>query len=81
MAPPGEGCYTENMERIKRVGRVVDPSRWPDAGAEDLSYWLSRPPHERVQFGRALVVSAYRRVHGGRFPGMSRTARIFQPEV
>lgn len=81
MASFGDGCYTGYMERIKRTGKVLDPSRWPDSGAEDLLYWITRPPEERVEFGRRLVVSSYRRVHGGRFPRMSRTGRIFEPEA
>ncbi|MBI4422249.1 MAG: hypothetical protein HY554_00890 [Elusimicrobia bacterium] len=68
------------MERIKRVARVLDPQRWPDSAAEDLLYWITRPPQERVQFGRELIETAYRRVHGGRFPRMTKVGRVFHPE-
>lgn len=81
VAKSQDGCYTDVVGRVKRVARVIDPLQWPDSAAEDLLYWITRPPHERVQFGRELVETSYRRVHEGRFPRMNKTGRMFEPEA
>lgn len=74
------GCYTSRVEPVKRIGRVIEEDRWPDAAIEDMRYWLSRPPEDRVAFGRDLLLSAWRRTHGSPPPPMSRAGRIFKPE-
>ena len=51
--------YTLGMPRRLSV-RVLGQDAWPDARAEQRSYWLSRPPAARVDAGRDLL----RRVHG-----------------
>lgn len=77
---PGVLVYFGMMDRIKRIARAIDPDHWPDSAAEDLAYWLSRPPEERVAFGRRLVRDAYRRVRGCSPPPMNRVGRVFRPE-
>lgn len=67
------------MKRAKPVARIIEYDRWPDSAAEDLSYWLKRPPEERIRFGRALLVSAYRRVHGRPLPRTAKLGRVFEP--
>ena len=51
--------YTLRMPRRLSV-RVLGQDAWPDARAEQRSYWMSRPPADRVDAGRELL----RRVRG-----------------
>lgn len=66
---------------MKRTAKVIPAGRWPDSATENLLYWITRPPQERIAAGRELIVGIYRRVHPGRFPRMSKVGRPFQPET
>lgn len=68
------------MQRLKRVARVIDPQHWPDSAAEDLLYWISRSPEERVEAGRELARSTYRYLNGKPLPRMNMVGRVFEPE-
>lgn len=68
------------MERLKRVAKVIPAGQGPDSATEDLLYWITRSPEERIEAGRELVRSTYRYLHGRPLPRMSKVGRIFQPE-
>lgn len=68
------------MERLKKVARIIDPEHWPDSATEDLLYWIKRPPEERVEAGRELLLSSYGRIYGLPLPRMTKVGRVFEPE-
>lgn len=53
----------------KRVTRTR-PQREQDA--EELSYWLSRPPEERIEAGAFLTRRLYRMAHGCDLPPLAK---------
>ena len=69
------GVYGINKERIIR--RVVIKRSLHDRSGEkdDLAYWLSRPPGERIE----AVEIMRREVHGD-LPRMQRVARVIRRE-
>lgn len=63
------------MARLRKVVRVLRRGEYVDSGMEQLRYWVTRPPAERVAAGRDLVRTSYRRVHGRPLPGVKRIVR------
>lgn len=79
MAIYPDSYYTESMDRMERVVKVIPAGTWPDSRAEQRAYWLSRPPAERVEAGRQLRRSTYRYMTGRDLPTvMERVVRVFR---
>jgi len=58
------------MERVVKIRRIED---WAEAQREDLEYWLSRPPGERI-----AAVELIRREFHGDLPRLQRVIRVVQ---
>lgn len=64
----------------KRLAVTVIPGgKWPDSAAENLAYWLTRPPAERIAAAKRLRRRYWRVFHRQELPPMSRSARAFRP--
>ena len=57
------------MPAIRKV--VTLRALQDDSVREDLAYWLSRPPEERI-----AAVEILRRQHHGHLPRLQRSARV-----
>lgn len=57
------------IEKVLKKGKLSEISEI----RENLSYWLSRPPEERVS-----AVEKLRRIAHGDSAGLQRTARVIQ---
>lgn len=62
----------DTMHRMKKVIKRR-PLRDPNAAREDLEYWLSRPPEERVAAVDFLRAQFY-----GRSQRLQRVARVLK---
>jgi len=58
---------------------VIPRGTWPDSSAENRSYWLSRPPNERIEGAKRLRRKFWRLFHRQELPRMSKVARIIGP--
>ena len=67
------------MQPVKRIVQVIPTGHWPDSAEENLRYWLSRPPAERVEAGRRLRRDTYRRLHGHDLPAMRKIVSLYKP--
>ena len=63
------------QEKGKMIRKIVKKSRVDDFSSirEDLAYWLSRPPEERVE-----IVDYLRRQYHGNTARLQRSARVIQ---
>lgn len=57
------------IERVVQVRKLSESSQ----AAEDLEYWLSRTPEERIE-----AVEYLRRQHYGSTEGLQRVARVVE---
>lgn len=69
------------MEHIKKVVHVIPRGQWPDSATENMRYWLSRPPAERVEAGRRLRRATFRRLNRRDLPRMLKVVSIYKPET
>lgn len=65
-----EGCLQRKMAMIKKIARIKNLN---DKNLDDLKFWLSKPPEERV----ATVDYLRRQFHGGS-KRLQRVARVIQ---
>jgi len=66
----GRTCDNKHMiEKVAVIRSLKDRS----AEREDLAYWLSRPPGERME-----AVDSLRREFHGELPRLQRVARVIQ---
>jgi hypothetical protein len=73
------GAILQLMERLKKVVTVIPSGHWQDSAKENLRYWITRPPSERVAAGRELRLSTYRRLHGRSLPRIKNVVRVIKP--
>lgn len=65
---------------IKPTVRIIPgDGPWPDFQGENLAYWLTRPPGERVQAARDLLRELFERLRRPWPARIARTARPFAP--
>lgn len=66
----------------KDVGRRIKRDRpQHEQDAEELAYWLSRPPEERIEAGAFMTRRLYWMTHGAALPPLDKTVgrRIKRP--
>lgn len=64
------------MKRLAPVARRLKRGEAPDSGEALLRYWLTRPPHERVEAALALRRDAYKSVTGRELPRLADVVRV-----
>lgn len=69
------------MEPKKMAVTVIPADRWPDSASENLAYWLTRPPGERIEAGKRLRRKFWRLFHRQELPRMSKSVRLFQAHL
>lgn len=57
----------------KDVGRRVKRTRTQgEVDADELAYWLARPPEERIEAGAFMTRRLYRMTHGADLPQLDK---------